>query len=181
MMTETTPLPNPTPSPKLFRWGRLVLVISLALNLGILGMVAGAALNGAWRGGDPRVVRDIGFGPFTKALSEEDRKTLRRAFIEKAPDLRGRRQAMRDDMASVLTALRSDPFSGDQLEEALAQVTKRSRERQQLGEELLRDFVAALSIEDRLKFADRLEIELTRVPQPGEGRRPDNREHPPEP
>jgi uncharacterized membrane protein len=169
-MTVTSPQPDKTPQTHRCRWGRLVLVTSLALNLAVLGILVGAAAKGGWHGGDPRSVRDVGFGPFTQALTENDRKTLRNAFMQNAPDMRRTRQSIRDEMNVLLSALRADPFKAAALSDALRMTTARARDRQELGEQLILDFVAALPAADRLAFADRLEAGLTRRPPPEDGR-----------
>jgi uncharacterized membrane protein len=163
-MTDTLPQPDKTPPARSFRWGRLVLVTSLALNLAVIGVFVGAVAKGGWRDGDPRAVRDIGFGPFTQALTESDRKALRRAFMNDAPDMRATRQSMRDDVNSLLSTLRADPFDAARLADALHRTSERAQQRQELGERLILDFVAALPAAERLAFADRLEASLTQRP-----------------
>tara|TARA_R110002095_G_scaffold137259_1_gene118990 strand:+ start:103 stop:645 length:543 start_codon:yes stop_codon:yes gene_type:complete len=180
-MSDTSPQPNQTPRARGFRWGRLVLVTSLALNLGILGMVVGAAVKGGWHGGEPRAIRDVGFGPFTRALTEDDRKMMRRAFMANAPDMRATRQSLQQDMAALLAALRAAPFDPAALADALRQTTERARQRQEIGEKLLLDFVAALPDAERLAFADRLETGLTRQRAPDDRLPPQDRERRREP
>jgi len=180
-MSDTSQQPNQTPPVRGFRWGRLVLVTSLALNLGILGMVVGAVVKGGWHGGDPRTIRDVGFGPFTQALTEEDRKAMRRAFMANAPDMHATRQSLRQDMAALLTALRAVPFDPAALGEALRQITARARQRQEFGEKLLLEYVAALPEAGRLAFADRLETGLTRQRPPGDRPPPHDRDRRREP
>ena len=54
---------------KPMRWGRYVLFGSLALNLLIVGMVAGALFGGHRDRDRNPLLRDIGFGPFVQALA----------------------------------------------------------------------------------------------------------------
>jgi len=179
-MSDISQQPNQTPRARGFRWGRLVLVTSLALNLGIIGMFVGALVKDGWHGGGPHSIRDVGFGPFTRALTEEDRKALRRAFIANAPDMHATRQSLQQDMAALLTALRAAPFDPVVLGDALRQITARARQRQEFGEKLLLDFVAALPEAERLAFADRLETGLARR-GPDDGRPPPGPARPREP
>ena len=72
--------PTPAPAPALSKSGRglrIALAISVALNLAIAGLVAGAVLRNHAPGGREDVARELGFGPFTEALSREDRRALR--------------------------------------------------------------------------------------------------------
>lgn len=150
-------------------WRKWLLVGSLTLNLAVLGVVGGAMLRGHSDGPRPMAVRDLGFGPFAEALSDEDRRALRKAFVQRAPDLRVARRAMREDMAAVLQALRAEPFAADALQAALRRGSSRAAERQDLGQALIFDHVAAMTPDARRAFAERLEKSLTRKrPRDGE-------------
>jgi uncharacterized membrane protein len=163
MMTR----PN-TPKPP-FRWGRLVLVVSLALNLAVAGMIAGAAFGRF--GHDHRLAaRDISFGLFTESLGEEDRRALRAAWgdtVRGGPsggtsDGRADRRDMRQDLAIVLETLRADPFDSAALRAALDTGADRLRARQTLGQGLLVDHLENMDTAARLALADRLEASLQR-------------------
>lgn len=151
-------------APKSGRGLRIALAVSLALNLGVAGLLAGAWLRSGPHGGP----RDLGFGPFAAALTAEDRAALRRAFLDRAPEFRDARAAMRADMAGILAALRADPFDAAGLKAALDQTGTRMAGRLALGQSLVFDRVAAMSPADRMAFADRLENALNHGP----GRRP---------
>lgn len=164
-MTETVTAPPPSPppaTPKSGRKLRIALAVSVALNLLIVGLVAGAML----RGGPPdRMVRDLDFGPFTEALTSEDRDALRRDFIRQAPDLRDMRRQMRDDFRSVLAALRADPFDAEALRDVVANQGDRMAARLALGQDLILARIAAMTPAERAAFADRLERRLERGPK----------------
>jgi hypothetical protein len=81
---------------------RIALAVSVALNLAVVGLFAGMALHHGGFGPDRDGVRDLGFGPFTEALSREDRAALRQAFLAKAPDLRQARREMMADQRDLL-------------------------------------------------------------------------------
>jgi uncharacterized membrane protein len=141
---------------------RIALAVSVALNLGILGMMAGAWFNHGGpegRGGD---FRDLGFGPFTEALSPEDRVALRKAFIARMPDLREARRAMRQNQQDLLAALRADPFDKARLEVVLAAQSARAASQLGTGQDLLKDLLIQMTPEARHSFADRLEDRLSR-------------------
>jgi uncharacterized membrane protein len=156
-MTQTEQFKARTPN----RGLRIALAVSVAVNLGILGMVAGAWFNHAspnGRGGD---FRDLGFGPFTEALSPADRVALRKAFIAKMPDLREARRAMRQTQQDLLAALRADPFDRARLEAVLVTQSDRSASQLAMGQALLKDLLLQMTPEARLGFADRLEERLS--------------------
>lgn len=139
---------------------RIALAISVALNLAVLGVVAGAALKhgGAFGGYDG--ARDVGFGPFTEALGREDRKALRQAILSKAPELRSSRKEMQEDTQSLLAVLRADPFDPAGLAAVMEQQRARMVDRLGLGQAVMRDFLIAMTPDARKAFADRLEERL---------------------
>jgi uncharacterized membrane protein len=154
-MTETAPRP-PTAT-----WVKVVLALSLALNLAILGLAAGAWMRDGPRGrGD--LPRDLSFGPFSAALSKDDRRALRSALMDRAPEFRAGRQAAKAEFEALLTALRADPFDPAALELALAAIEKRNADRLAVGRTLIEERILQLSGEDRAAFADRLEGALPR-------------------
>ncbi|MFV0490897.1 MAG: periplasmic heavy metal sensor [Pseudorhodobacter sp.] len=144
------------------RFMRILLIISLAFNLAVVGLVAGVALKG-WRDG-PRAhsVRELGFGFFTSALEDDDRRALRQAFADRAPDLRAARRGMRQDLEALLTTIRAEPFSSEAFRGVLDRGAQRATERRALGEELIVNHLSGMDAEARAAFADRLEKGLKR-------------------
>ena len=147
---------------------RIALGISVALNVLVAGLVAGAVL----RDGGPRerMLRDLEFGPFTEALSREDRDALRRDFVARSGGFRDMRAEMRSDFDALLGALRAEPFDIDAARAVLAGQQARMQARLELGQELLLERVAAMSPQARAEFADRLEERLRRGGRGGDGR-----------
>jgi len=150
------------------RWVRFALAVSLALNLGVVGVVGGTWLGGKGRPVNP-MVRDIGFGPFTAALSPEDRAALGRAFRDEMPDVRGMRRDMRAEMGQLVQALRSAPFDEAALRKAIAVQDARGRARLELGQRLLADRLVAMTPGERDAFATRLEQIMERGRQKRRG------------
>lgn len=156
-MTPAGPVP-PSGAP---RWMKVLLAVSLALNLGVLGLVGGAALRGAGDRGRPDV-RDIGFGPFSDALSPQDRQELRRAFLRDGGNPREMRRLMRSEVGTLLQVLRTEPLQEAELRAAFSQFQQSGQERLDLGQRLLADRIIAMSPDDRARFADRLEEVMAR-------------------
>lgn len=156
----TDPVTVPEASPKRTGgWTKALLVVSLGLNLLIAGLAAGAFL----RDGSPRGGRDFGLGPLSEALSREDRKALRAAFLERHPDARADRRAMRAEFDALLAALRADPFDPAALDTALAAVAHRNAELLATGRDLVAARLKAMDAAARIEFADRLESGLRRL------------------
>lgn len=155
MTDATTPPASPTPPAATGRGVKIALAVSVALNLAVAGVVAGAWLSDDGpRSGMPR---DVGFGPFSEALSPQDRRALRKALFDRAPEFRAGREAARAEFETLLAALRADPFDPAALTTALSAVEARNADRLELGRSLIETRIVQMSEADRLAFADRLE------------------------
>jgi uncharacterized membrane protein len=171
----TAPTPAPAPDrPRSGRGLRLALGFSLALNLAVLGLGVGMALHGALHGGPDRrdMVRELSFGPFTDALRPEDRKALRDRFLATTPDFAAERARMKADGQAILAALRADPFDAAALDTALATMQAHVAARMDKGTGILAGFLTAMTPQDRLAFADRLEAVLRHGGRIGDGPAP---------
>ncbi len=145
-----------TPKP-LGRKTRILLAVSLALNLAIVGVMAGGMLRGRLHGGSMQMGQDLGFGVIAEALRPEDRRALRQALIAHAPDLRDAQQNKLKDAANLLATLRSVPFDPQSLNAALVTQQDRLAAQLSIGRDVLASYLGSLSDEERLAFAERLE------------------------
>ena len=155
-MTETpTPAVPPIVPTAKGRGLKIAFAISLALNLLVAGLVAGAWIGGGGPGhGLPR---DLSFGPFSEALSPEDRRAIRETLRKDADALRSEREAARAEFVTLLAALRADPYDAAAVDAALTAIVERNTDRLSKGQLLLATRIATMAPEDRLAFADRLE------------------------
>ncbi|WP_128514189.1 periplasmic heavy metal sensor [Tabrizicola thermarum] len=156
------PEPPAASGPSPSRWLKPALIVSVALNLAVAGLVLGAWLRDGPHGGMPR---DISFGPFSDALNDQDRRALRKDLMERAGEFRSSRKATQAEFRELLTALRADPFDPAAVKSALAAIETRNVERLQLGRSLIETRLIEMSPEDRKAFADRLERGLRRRPK----------------
>ncbi len=151
-------------APKARNWQRTILVGSLALNLMVVGIVAGVALKGGGPGSSQRF--DLTVGPLTRAMDDTHRDAVRDALRDSGAFQRNDRTAMRADMAAMLQTLRADVFDQVAFRDALM----RQRARLQTGQSAVLDAVAAqiegMSVEERAAFAGRLEEQGRRGPPP---------------
>ena len=153
----TDPLIPPPAAP---RWMRVGLVLSLALNLLILSLIAGLILSGRGPAGAPRGV-EFASGPMLEALDFADRRAVGRALRESGEARRiGReaRQAMLGEMAALI---RAEPFDPAALEALLETQAERGRRLQTLARAAYLARLEDLTPEARNAYADRLE-ELSR-------------------
>ncbi|AWB47946.1 hypothetical protein HYN69_04925 [Gemmobacter aquarius] len=142
---------------------RIALAISVALNLLVIGLVAGAVL----RDGGPRgrMGNDLALGPFTEALAPADRAALRQEFMQRMPEMRDARRQMRADFKGLLLALRAEPFDVAAVRGLIAGQSERMAGRLAVGQDLLVGRIEAMTPEARAAFADRLEEGLRRGPE----------------
>lgn len=172
-MTDTTDprpdLPPVSAPPKGGRGLKIALAVSLALNLGVAGLVLGAVLHGGPDMHGPRD-RDLGFGPFAEALSPDDRKALRRELVERMPELKSMRAQIDADLGQMLTLLRAEPFDPAALRDVMARQRARLEGQLSLGGTLLADHLAGLTQAERLAFADRLEAAMRHEGKAGGGK-----------
>lgn len=141
------------------RW-RVVLVISLALNVLVLGVILGAVLRGG--PGAPPYATRLALGPVAEALDRPDR----RAVAERLRDMRdlpridrAERQRIAEDLREILKA---ESFDATAFAETLERIDARARAMQTAGRQALIDQLALMSQAERAAFAERLERALRR-------------------
>ena len=151
------------------RWTKILLFSSLALNLLVAGMVAGAVLRAELGGAggpgradradraEPAVMRELGYGPYLRALTPQQRRDLSRAIRERSGDLRANRQELRRQMETLLEALRSSPFDAELVARILAAQQRKLFEQHEIGLRILLSGLEQMSDEQRAAYADRLE------------------------
>lgn len=164
---ETNP-PSPVPEPpRPRRWLTVLLGLSLAANLLVVGVILGSL---GWRGGGGPVVRsgqvELSVFPYTTALSRDDRSRMMQDWQRRGPPLRDLAAQHRADAAALATALRAEPFEPDAVAALLETRRQRLIERQDLAMDLLRDRLLAMDAEQRQAYADRLEAAAERGPRP---------------
>ena len=156
------------------RWLGIALLVSLGLNLAVLGIAGGAWLRGSTGHGPgpdrPAMVRDIGFGPWARALTRADHAALRQSFEVERPRMREVWRAARADREALLALLRAEPLDLAAANEVFDPIDTRNRDRLDMGQRMIREHILAMSAPERAAFADRME-EATR-----HGPRRENRE-----
>lgn len=152
-MTE----PMEPAKPGIRRWVKIVLGLSLALNLLIIGAVAGTAF---------RVSKTVNDAPrsgfaFVAALEREDRRSV---FSALRDENRKSRSAGRREMEQIFSILRSDDLDADALARAMAGQAERASRMQERIKDQLIVVVGNMSVEERRAYAERLEWHLKRGP-----------------
>lgn len=156
-MTEPTETSQKKARTGMRPWLKVVLFVSLAFNLAVVGLVVGAALKYGPRDGHRPPRLDMMSGPYTSALSHKDRRQigaeLRREYRAERPS----RQEIRTQFDQILQALRAQPYAPDRVEALMQVQLDAGIERQALGQRLLLQRLQAMTDAERAEFADRLE------------------------
>ena len=144
----------PPPPPPASRGLRLALILSLALNLLIVGALIGLAVIGRGPGG-PRGF-ELGLGPLVQAMEPEDRRALAQSLRDR-PGLRELRPRSRSALMEELAgALLAEPFDRDRVETVLAAQAERTGEGIALARAAYLDRLEAMSAAERQAYAERL-------------------------
>jgi len=145
-------------------WKKYLLIGSLALNVLVLGLLAGAFVKVNKTGAK---FQEISMqGPMIRALPEEQRKALRGSFMKrdtKSGDRRSASRQVRQDFKAALTAVPFDP-------QALRDVFKAQRSiRSHLidsSDEVWIDVISGMSDAQRATFAAEVEFRKPRKKKP---------------
>ncbi|GAW36042.1 hypothetical protein RA2_03110 [Roseovarius sp. A-2] len=138
-------------------WMRLLLVVSLAANLAVVGVVAGWALrHGGHHGHHPSRL-DMAGGPLTRALSDEDRREIGQRMRQVWRETRSDQADIGTSFDALVSDLRAVPFDPARVTRRMQQHREGFAARFAMGQEVLLDHLAAMSDADRAAYADRLE------------------------
>jgi uncharacterized membrane protein len=145
---------------------KILLVVSLALNLLVAGALIGAV---ARHDRDERrerseVPREFMRSPFLGALEGEDRRAVGRELMRDEGSLRENRAELRARFERLLVAIRAEPFDRAAIEAILDEQRAAGARRLELAEAAVLDRLSAMSPEARAAYADRLDRSLRRGP-----------------
>jgi len=157
------------------RWRRWLLVVSLVLNILVLGLVAGAVLRGCPPGGDGARV-DLTLGPLLRAFEAEDRAAIRAGLQARRPVDRRARVEMRRDMRAMRDALRAETFEPGRIRALMDRQFARLRTIRGRAADEVVDQLATMSPAERRALADRFEAELRGGVGPRDHRRESHRD-----
>lgn len=154
-------------------WIRIALAVSVALNLLVVGMIAGAALDGRGPGGraggkpGPEVaLGPVGLRLYAGALPREERRELLKSLRSDNALLRDGRRQLHAHVERLAALLRAEPFSAEAVRAELDAQIGRASELMGYGAEVLTDRFAQMSAADRKAYADAIEQRVRRGERP---------------
>jgi len=140
------------PSPS--RWGRWLLIASLAFNVLVIGAMVGRAYH--FRHG-AAVVGPVGGGPnlvgFVGTLAADRRVTVWTSTGTERRELRPLRAAMREARAVLREALATEPFDAKRVDEAHAKLIETEVALRVASQRLITRIASILTPEERRRFA----------------------------
>ncbi|WP_299776875.1 periplasmic heavy metal sensor [uncultured Roseobacter sp.] len=155
---------TPPKRPRISRRIKVILGLSLALNLAVVGLIAGTALrHGDEKRGGPR---SAGFGayglPYMIALPREERRSVIQAVrAGKKGDLPDR-TARRALYLETLATLRASPFDAQALSDVVTRQAQTAIRVQQVAQDAWLEVVANMSDAERAAYAEEIEEVLRR-------------------
>ncbi|MCB1401125.1 MAG: periplasmic heavy metal sensor, partial [Rhodobacteraceae bacterium] len=96
MQKDKIAAPSEPARARLKGWVKAAFIASITLNLLVVGVVVGGIIRHDRHPPRP-MISDVSIGPFTEALSQDDREALRRAAQRESTGFRAMRQAARED------------------------------------------------------------------------------------
>lgn len=145
---------------KKIKWLRILFIASLALNILVIGILAGAALKpGGFAGGRGP---ELGDGLFSRALSEDDRREMRERLRPVGQQARTARGEAGKTLVELTQVLRSEPFDPSAAAALFDRMRTQGRDLRARGHDALLLQISGMTPAERAQFADRLEQELAR-------------------
>lgn len=141
---------------------RILLFASLAANLVIVGLAAGAVLGKHKSGGKPPRNADF-MGAYTRALPDEDRRAIGKSIRDFHRKSGITREEAREQFQAMLAILRTSPFDEDAMKLRMAEQAKAAFDRREAAQQFWLDRISAMSDAERQDYADQIEAQLKRV------------------
>ena len=153
---------DPTQSPpKPRRRGRWRLIVSLALNLVLIGALVGGLARMSRMPPQQAMQPGSSLVLLWRAMPEDERRALRGGGESRSEDRATRRAAWRGDMVDEVAALgallRAEPFDRNALEARLTEARARQAERGEVALTRMLDRIEAMNAAERAAMVERLE------------------------
>ncbi len=133
---------------------KVAFVISLAMNVMVIGVIGGGVLNG--KRPAPMGGYDVSLGEFGKALSRDERAKIRND-LRANPNFRLPSRATREaSVQEFITAVRAEPFDVTVIEGIFAAQRDRGAQAMQAVQDALVKRLVEMTAQERQAFADRV-------------------------
>ncbi|MDA5094116.1 periplasmic heavy metal sensor [Aliiroseovarius sp. KMU-50] len=149
-------------TPKKRKLVKVIFVLSLTLNLLVLGLVVGAHIGDRRdygfnpRGPDRSMIRALGFGPIASALPLRERRAIAKALRAERGSFAENRTAIRRDFKAMIAVLQAENFDPDALHALLDGQRDRMLKLGETARLLVIDRISRMSREERMEFAEEI-------------------------
>lgn len=151
-MTDADPRPTPAAAPPRRRWLGYALAASLAVNLAVLGLVAGLA----FKGPPGRPGPEMGLWRYAAALPPPYRRDLQKELREGRQDWRAERARLGNQRAALAAALTAEPYDKTRVAAILTSEREMLEGLALRGSGLLLDLIDRMDAGARADYAARL-------------------------
>ena len=138
------------------RWIKVIFALSLALNLIIVGLVAGAAFRIKRFGPPPHVTMEGPGSPVLRALDMEDRREVGRSIRKSYRDIAPSSEAEKARYQQIVDLIAADPLDLEAIGQASMALDDRISQRRLIAREAWLDKVASMPLDARKAYADRI-------------------------
>lgn len=136
---------------------RIALILSLALNLAVIGVFVGAVVK--FRDGGPPQRVDFSLGPLGRALAAEDRRAIGRALRGREDLRHGGPRDWRASLDELATIVAADPFDPEALRRHLNGIRGQGAALIEAGQDAMVERIAGMSAAERAALAERVRTE----------------------
>ncbi len=140
--------------PKKRRWGKIVLTLSLALNLLFIGSIVGAGwmrhkYRSGWQGPPGFMVKHM-----LRHLPKEKRQSILEQIARHRKDIRPRFKEIDKRMGELKEALKADPFNAEQVKNLAAKLQVTRQQIVEAKTDLLISSLSRLTPEERRELLE---------------------------
>lgn len=148
-------------------WVRVLLIGSLCLNVGFVGLIVGVGWKMHMDG--PSEMMRAPSAPassmYLRALDDDGRRQIGERLREKGRKDRRLPVEIRQGFETALELLRAETFDANAFDAVMEKHASHSDQRLAQARLMFLEHLATLSYDDRVAYADRLEKNLTRGPR----------------
>lgn len=140
-------------------WVKVLLIISLCLNMAIVGLAIGAAYK--WYRDGPvsmhQYFGSVGLGGFSGSFGEGDRNQLRLKLADRKGAFKKHLSNSQQEFENLISILSSDGFDQDALDDHFENQRHMSLQRMEDAHSLLSTQIANMTPEERIAVAERMQ------------------------
>ncbi len=139
---------------------RILLGVSLALNLLVIGAVVGAIAKGPFSGGGSSPGMRSAALPYVAAFERQDKRAMQREMRSRFPDRKAASAAHRAAYSAFMEVLRAETFDAARASEIMQEQFERAQSFQKVGRDVSIERLSQMSAAERAAYADRLQAHL---------------------